>query len=460
MYTTSQAASAVGVHRDTLLRWLRQNLISEPDRDRHGWRRFSEDDLQTIKDFANGTERDSLAPGKLKEVSEREIIHSLKNIDWNFSDAKTNYLTHSIHPYPAKFIPQIPNALIQELSSIGDTVLDIFCGSGTTLIEALLLKRNAIGIDANPLACLISEAKTSTISENEYNTLECIIDKANEYASSASLSLPNLFHDELFSSKEWRPDHDAVSFWFEPFIVEELAEILSWCKSLHNKKIRTIALCAFSSIVVTVSKQDSDTRYVRREKKIGPGDAFSRFAKSLRKTLTAIMELSDVIEPRFFKKIINHDLLNSPPIEKCDLVVCSPPYPNAFSYHLYHMTRMLWLDMNQPEFKKREIGSHRKYSSTSKNRATIETFKNEFSVIMNWLKTIVKIGGHACFVVGNSKLKGEIYNNNKIISDISAKNGFTEVTQIKRSLNSTRKAFNPSHGRIKEEFILVLRRQD
>ncbi|WP_420633491.1 DNA methyltransferase [Candidatus Palauibacter sp.] len=58
----------------------------------------------------------------------------LQSIEWDFAAAQTASLTHNLHPYPAKFIPQIPHALIQELSSVGETVADIFCGSGTTLL--------------------------------------------------------------------------------------------------------------------------------------------------------------------------------------------------------------------------------------------------------------------------------------------------------------------------------------
>ena len=86
----------------------------------------------------------------------------LAAVEWDFASARTGYLTHNLHPYPAKFIPQIPNALIQELSSIGETVADVFCGSGTTLLEALLLKRSAIGIDANPLAARIGRTIAPT----------------------------------------------------------------------------------------------------------------------------------------------------------------------------------------------------------------------------------------------------------------------------------------------------------
>src|SRR5438067_5296644 len=92
-------------------------------------------------------------------------ITGLESIDWTFSEARTTYLTHGLHPYPAKYIPQIPNTLIKTLSYAGETVADIFCGSGTTLVEALMLGRNALGIDANPLACLISDAKTTQFIE-------------------------------------------------------------------------------------------------------------------------------------------------------------------------------------------------------------------------------------------------------------------------------------------------------
>src|SRR5690348_5810975 len=98
-------------------------------------------------------------------------LNTLFQVDWDFKEAKTSYLTHGLHPYPAKYIPQIPHSLITELSAYGDTVADIFCGSGTTLVEANLLGRNAIGIDANPLACLISEAKTTRLEFNDKNLL-------------------------------------------------------------------------------------------------------------------------------------------------------------------------------------------------------------------------------------------------------------------------------------------------
>ena len=50
---------------------------------------------------------------------ESAAISRLLEIEWDFASAKTGYLTHSLHPYPAKFIPQIPSSLIQELSSPG-----------------------------------------------------------------------------------------------------------------------------------------------------------------------------------------------------------------------------------------------------------------------------------------------------------------------------------------------------
>ena len=50
----------------------------------------------------------------------------------------TTYLTHNFHPFPGKFIPQIPNFFINKFSEKGQCILDPFCGCGTTLVETKL----------------------------------------------------------------------------------------------------------------------------------------------------------------------------------------------------------------------------------------------------------------------------------------------------------------------------------
>lgn len=451
MIFTAEVAKRAGVHKDTLLRWLRRGLVQEPRRDRHGWRYFTEDQVMDIVAFAR-----SEAPvgPRLEERRQNESLRSLSEMDWDFAGAKTTYLTHRLHPYPAKFIPQIPNALIQELSRVGDTVGDIFCGSGTTLVESLTLKRNSVGVDASPLACLIARAKTTLLSEQGKIELIKILEKVRRMAeltqSGSSYRLPGLL------SKSWRPDYPKLNFWFEEFIIEELAEILQLCRTTQNMDAQTIALTSFSSIVVTVSRQDSDTRYVRREKGTQPGDAFKKFARALEQAIEVVSELTDIVEPRFSSTIVEKNLLLKPEISKLDLVVCSPPYPNAFSYHLYHMTRMLWLGMDQPRFKAEEIGSHRKYSKKGAGAATVETFQKEFSDILGWLSGHLRIGKYACFVVGDSTLAGKRVSNADIISETGMMAGFREVARINRHMQATKKSFNPSIGKIKTEQILVL----
>lgn len=457
-FCTSHVAQLAGVHKDTLLRWLRAGLVDEPKRDRHGWRLFNEREAKAVVAFAQSPPAEAAASTSHSiEDQRRAYLGKLSSIDWDFSQAKTSYLTHGLHPYPAKFIPQIPNALIQELSGVGDRVGDIFCGSGTTLVEALTLKRHAVGVDANPLACLISRAKTGLISELDAIALSALADRAKALGESLSPSLDDdLFPLASFSSKHWRPSFEKLDFWFDRHVIEELAESLAWCYALGTESARSIALAAFSAIVVAVSKQDSDTRYVRRDKNLPPGETFRRFARSIEQATRACVEFSELVEPRFECQIIEGDLLQGPQLPELDLVVCSPPYPNAYSYHLYHMTRMIWLGMDQPLFKRQEIGSHRKYSSTGKNAASAETFKSEFTEILAWLATKLRRGGYACFVVGDSTLKGKRINNANLIREAGSAAGFSEAMRIERTIQATKKAFNPTIGSIKTESILIL----
>lgn len=463
-YTTRQVADMAGVHRDTLLRWLREGRIPEPGRDRNNWRIFTSKDTRAIVRYAKGTTpaqdgiRDARA-GYYTGLPYADSIPRLCRLNWDFTDANTGYLTHSVHPYPAKFIPQIPNALIQELSSVNEIILDPFCGSGTTLVEALRLGRNAIGVDANPLACLITQAKATRISEAEAEILYALAEEIAGYSQQTWIGTLPLFPDipGVPISEIERPTFKGITDWFDQQVIDELAFIKKKCLSLEPDHVRQLALVAFSSIIVAVSRQDSETRYVRREKGIKPGDTLQRFGRALERAVKRALEFTAEIDSRATAQAYKYDILDCPDIGPVDLVVCSPPYPNAFSYHLYHRTRMVWLDMDQPRFKREEIGSHRKYSRKGPNAATVETFRRELYTILSWLANQLRPNRHVCFVIGDSTIKGKTVKNDELLIDVANDLGFSTEANIKRCLQGTKKYFNPAIGKIKEEHIVILR---
>ena len=430
--------------------------MPEPQRDRRGWRVFTTQEATAIAAFAKGEERGATA---LVPRDEEVALTRLEKIEWDFVSAKTGYLTHNLHPYPAKFIPQIPNALIQELSSVGEIIGDIFCGSGTTLLEALQLKRHAIGIDANPLAALISRTKTTPLTEGEFEEVREHISACERILEKVQSQTGDLFHNgRPFQSSGWRPTPNVCDFWFAPHVVEELAELHVLIHQVPSEMARGLCLVVFAAIVVPVSKQDSDTRYVRREKPIKPGNAVRRYLSQLNAAVRTTREMSDLVEDRFSCRVLNADILEAPETEPFDLVVTSPPYPNAYSYHLYHRTRLIWLGHDPERFKKIEIGSHRKYSAKGRNRATTETFRREFEGIFQWLRERLRDRRYACFVIGDSTIDGKRIDNASLLAKAGASAGLREVARIKRTIAATRKAFNPKIGRIKTENILILQK--
>jgi site-specific DNA-methyltransferase (adenine-specific) len=65
---------------------------------------------------------------------------------WNITGASTKH-------HPAPFPLELATRLVRMVSFVGDTVLDPFCGSGTTMIAALRTARNSIGVEIDPEYC-------------------------------------------------------------------------------------------------------------------------------------------------------------------------------------------------------------------------------------------------------------------------------------------------------------------
>ncbi|MFW6275947.1 MAG: DNA methyltransferase [bacterium] len=244
-------------------------------------------------------------------------IKILEEIDWDFAEATTNTTTNTIHPYPAKFIPQIPHHFVKQLSQEGDTIYEPFLGSGTTAVEANILGRNAIGNDVNELAVLISKVKTTPIVNKNLLSLDSLLNK-----------IYNRIY-LLVAGKENRiskPDIVNLDMWFEDFVINELIIIKEEIDRLPDKDLMDFCLVALSGIIINVSRQDSDTRYVRVLKEIKPYDTYNRFAKQLMKLKKIMIESGELLKNgKSVFKVADTRTEDIFPENSADLAVTSPP---------------------------------------------------------------------------------------------------------------------------------------
>lgn len=375
-----------------------------------------------------------------KTTASSDLIETLEQMDWGFNSSNTKKTIHNIHPYPAKFIPELPKQLIKSLGvKGGGAVMDPFCGSGTSLVVAQELGYKSIGIDLNPIACLISKVKTQPVPGNIAEVATRLA--ADSLSSSPSLSevrkIPNIDH------------------WFMAEIQTRVLALKKEISKINNDLTKDILNLCLSSILVRVSNQDSDTRYAAVEKNIAAKDVTTHFLNAVSNLVKAKVSQNSEKEAN----VIYNDILavkKEDIREKVGLVITSPPYPNAYEYWLYHKYRMFWLDFDPLAVKEREIGARAHFFK--KNHHTEENFYHQMKGTLSLLKEVMLDGAYAAFVVGRSKIHGKIVNNAEIIKNAALDIGMDYHGELTRTIKSNRKAFNLSHANIKQEEIVILQK--
>lgn len=356
--------------------------------------------------------------------------------DWSFTSHEADALS-SLHPYPAKFISAIPAKLLQMFPpQQGTAVFDPFCGSGTTLLEAKRNNYPSVGVDLNPIATLISRVKVGPRPSAILSIAKDLVEKAKADRNPEIPKIPNLDH------------------WFKSDVQKSVAALSNAIKDANTEAIDCLRL-ALSSILVRVSNQDSDTRYAAVDKKVQGDDVFAHFIRSVEKIDAALCSRS-VSQAR--SRVIEGDILSvsaSQVGESVGTMITSPPYPNAYEYWLYHKYRMWWLGFDPLAVKDREIGARAHFFG--KHRHDETNFVVQMRATLKLVRETLVPGGHACFIVGRSKIHGKLIDNGEIIKTEAEKLDFECVLKEERLMSTTKKSFNLSHANIKTETVLVLR---
>lgn len=357
----------------------------------------------------------------------------------NYTD--TSYLTHDFHPYPAKFIPQIPKEILHRLSEEGDWVLDPFCGSGTTLVESKLHNRNAIGIDVNPISCLISRTKTTPLNHEKRN-------KAEERISD--------IREDIFSGESYDiPDYHNIDYWFEDFVMEELSVIKHHSLKSDDSEIRDFLFTAMSAILVKVSNQESDTRYKSVDKDLEPRDVWRSFydqAKEMLQTYRAFEESASKSTVQIFKEDIQEF---NPPDQEIDLVITSPPYPNSYDYYLYHKHRMYWLDFDPKDVQERELGSRNKHSDHDMG---LDKYVSPMNTAVRKTSKMLRDGHPFVVVIGDAIIDDKLIKMDEVMDDIFINHGYDIDQKLRFDQRKYTRSFTPNYRtKDKESYLLVYR---
>lgn len=379
-----------------------------------------------------------------KAIYTREDAEALilSGAEWNFHEEPTKEHLHSLHPYPAKFIPQIPRRAIAEWSRPGELVYDPFNGSGTTVLEASLAGRESIGTDNNAVANLAAKAKTATYSDVDLQTLHRFLRGLDQLSDAPRR--PDLI-----------PNNPNFLYWF----AEETLERLAMIKGLildESEPVRTLLMAVFSSIIVRVSYQDSDTRYSRKLRECADSEVDAIFRSRLSDVMARVPDA--LVEGRAPVRIEQADARNVPFIESesVSLIVTSPPYLNAYDYHKYHRQRLHWISGDVEFARNREIGSHDEF--TRSNATPAAYFRDMDACFAEWGR-VLRPGGRCFIVIGDAIVSKQPVSVGDRFVEMLAAHGLPEERRWIRTLQATKRAFNVKNSRISHEHIILVRKR-
>lgn len=377
----------------------------------------------------------------------RQLLQS----DLNFHGKKSNYSSHAIHAFPAKFPPQLPRVFIENLTEPNDIVLDPMMGSATTLLEATLLGRRSVGVDIDPLALRIGYAKLNP------NSIIRVEEEGSKVIANAEKRLkdsPAKLEQQLqlrFSEENLK----FINYWFLPTTQIELLSLLEEIEKIEDRSVKSFLLLNLSSTIITKSGGVSlalDLAHTRPHrviaKKVQP--AIAEFRKRLRRNLQNTND-GDLSQTQFITTEGNVENL---PLadDSVDLVVTSPPYAsNAIDYMRAHKFSLVWMGFSisdlgtlrnsyiggdaisginylpLPDFAQEIVATIKRVDS--KKAKVLHRYYSEMTTALREIRRVLKPEKAAVLVVGNSVMRGISTETDRCLAEIG-KNVGLELVQI------------------------------
>lgn len=415
------------------------------------------------------TANPSASPSDLQPVpiSFRSIVPEIRD---------TNYLTHGIFYYPAKFIPHVPRFCLQRYTRPGDWVIDPFAGSGTVGLEAVLTQRSAVLMDINPLLSHIVPLKILWNEPLESTVLQNRLDEMRRNRRDRFI-----------------PEWSNLEYWYDAEILEIISYYWGWVKQQPEDGYTRIIEAA----LLRVSRQFSYTEHrapklFRSRRKQAEMEAIlqGNWKESLDRLLQEsafeiyknVQQLRDILPHRSSQVLYYGGVDSTDPslFENLGIIataiITSPPYLQAQEYIRTFKLDLFWLGYSENDIRQlAQLEIPYRRAPQAIHTPTLDHFRNR--LIREDLKSLVDSyfyftlqalenssrllspGGVLCVFVGNPKVDGIEVETWRVFSEYFHERGFVirdvfEDRIKNRQLFRGRKNKNPEG--MESEYLAVM----
>ena len=312
---------------------------------------------------------------------------------------------HRLHPYLGKFIPQLVEVFLSKYFKKGDTILDPFSGSGTTLIEANILGMNSIGIELSPFNVLIQRIKTKRYDIPEVEReIKDALKRLKIFSRQITTGERPLFGGEI---KRFETESEYLKKWFSDRALQEILFYRSNIKDYKNQDILKIILSRSARSARLIPHYDlarpkkpvRETYWcIKHRRYCDPIDEALKFINRYSyDTIKRLKEFSKLRTDAFIE-IYQGDArtIKLSSNLKIDGIFTSPPYVGVIDYHEQHKYAYELFDF--PRLDDLEIGPAKKGQNGIAKKEYVKGVVDVFNNVSEYLKD-----GALIFIVASDK---------------------------------------------------------
>jgi len=357
-------------------------------------------------------------------------------------------------------------------------------GSGTVLAVARAYGHRAFGVDIDPLAVLLAGVWTRTVD------VERVRDKAAEVLNRARSAFTQLPPSQAYPAGSDEETREFIRYWFDDYARRQLAALADAICRIRNNATRDVLWCGFSRLIIAKQAGASlamDLSHSRPHRKFvyAPVKPFNRFETAVDAVVANCpqsgagpMGPATVVKQGDARKL-------GVASGTMDLVLTSPPYLNAIDYMRCSKFSLVWMGYTVEELRKIRGESVGSEASTEealdadwvrtvirrlrlnpglavRDHALLSQYVWDMGRAMAEVSRVLRKGGRAVYVMGDSTVRGTFIRNSSIIAAVAENHGLERTSRQSRTLPANRRYLPPPDrigeaaldGRMRREVVM------